>query len=132
MSANPAYEQVTLKSVVVQENSAYSIVHTVSPPAAAVAEYENIGDWKHENDELSESTILCVSVIDKYLSAYTAAANSPPQLDEVSQNLNPAYRQVNNIILQENSTYSIVCTVSPPAAAATAEYENIAGLQHTQ
>ena len=62
MSANPAYEQVTLKSVAVQENSAYSIVHTVSPPppAAAVAEYENIGDRKHGNDELSESTILCV------------------------------------------------------------------------
>ena len=28
MSGNPAYEQVTLKSIVVQENSAYSIVHT--------------------------------------------------------------------------------------------------------
>ena len=32
VSGNPAYEQVTLKSIVVQENSAYSIVHTVSPP----------------------------------------------------------------------------------------------------
>ena len=34
MSGNPAYEQVTLKSIAVQENSAYSIVHsdTVSPP----------------------------------------------------------------------------------------------------
>ena len=41
VSANPVYEQVTLKSVAVQENSAYSIVHTVSPAAAAaVAEYE--------------------------------------------------------------------------------------------
>ena len=47
MSANPAYEQVTLKSVAVQENSAYSIVHTVSPPAAAVAEYENIAGLQH-------------------------------------------------------------------------------------
>ena len=28
MSGNPAYEQVTLKSIVVQENSAYSVVHT--------------------------------------------------------------------------------------------------------
>ena len=28
MSGNPAYEQVTLKSIAVQENSAYSIVHT--------------------------------------------------------------------------------------------------------
>ena len=62
VSANPAYEQVTLKSVALQENSAYSIVHTVSPPAAAVAEYENIGHRKHGNDELSESTILCVSL----------------------------------------------------------------------
>ena len=53
VSANPAYEQVTLKSIAVQENSAYSIVHTVSPPAA-VAEYENIGDRKHGNNELSE------------------------------------------------------------------------------
>ena len=55
MSANPAYEQVTLKSIALQENSAYSIVHTVSPPAAAVAEYEYIGDRK----QLSESIILC-------------------------------------------------------------------------
>ena len=73
MSANPAYEQVTLKSIALQENSAYSIVHTVSPPAAvaeyeniiAVAEYENfaVGDGKHGNDELSsESTILYISV----------------------------------------------------------------------
>ena len=30
MSGNPAYEQVTLKSIAVQENSAYSTVHTVS------------------------------------------------------------------------------------------------------
>ena len=46
MSANPAYEQVTLKqSVAVQENSAYS---AVSPPAAAaVAEYENIAGLQH-------------------------------------------------------------------------------------
>ena len=59
VSPNPAYKQVT--SIALQENSAYSIVHTVSPPAAAaaVAEYENIGDRKHGNDELSESTILC-------------------------------------------------------------------------
>ena len=28
VSGNPAYEQVTLKSIAVQENSAYSIVHT--------------------------------------------------------------------------------------------------------
>ena len=28
MSGNPAYEQVTLKSIAVQENSAYSTVHT--------------------------------------------------------------------------------------------------------
>ena len=56
VSPNPAYKQVT--SIALQENSAYSIVHTVSPPA--VAEYENIGDRKHGNDELSESTILCV------------------------------------------------------------------------
>ena len=34
MSGNPAYEQVTLKSIAVQENSAYSTVHTVSPPVA--------------------------------------------------------------------------------------------------
>ena len=34
VSGNPAYEQVTLKSIVVQENSAYSTVHTVSPPVA--------------------------------------------------------------------------------------------------
>ena len=61
VSANPAYEQVT--SIALQENSAYSIVHTVSPPAAAAAEYENIGDRKHGNDKLSESTILCVSLI---------------------------------------------------------------------
>ena len=46
MSANPAYEQVTLKSVAVQENSAYSIVHTVSPPTV-VAEYENIAGLQH-------------------------------------------------------------------------------------
>ena len=32
VSGNPAYEQVTLKSIAVQENSAYSAVHTVSPP----------------------------------------------------------------------------------------------------
>ena len=32
MSGNPAYEEVTLKSIAVQENSAYSTVHTVSPP----------------------------------------------------------------------------------------------------
>ena len=55
----------------------------------------------------------------------TATANSPPQLDEISLSPNPAYRQVNNITLQENSAYSIVHTVSPPAAAAT-HYENIA------
>ena len=42
VSVNPAYEQVTLKSVALQENSAYSIVHTVSPTAAAAVEYENI------------------------------------------------------------------------------------------
>ena len=30
MSGNPAYEQVTLKSIEVQENSAYSMVQTVS------------------------------------------------------------------------------------------------------
>ena len=58
MSANPAYEQVTLKSIALQENSAYSIVHTVSPAAAVAAEYEIIEDQKHENDKLSESTIL--------------------------------------------------------------------------
>ena len=66
VSPNPAYKQVT--SIALQENSAYSIVHTVSPAAAAVAEYENIGDRKHGNDELSEFTILCVSVSDKCLS----------------------------------------------------------------
>ena len=32
VSGNPAYEQVTLKSIAIQENSAYSIVHTVLPP----------------------------------------------------------------------------------------------------
>ena len=32
VSGNPAYEEVTLKSIAVQENSAYSTVHTVSPP----------------------------------------------------------------------------------------------------
>ena len=58
LSPNPAYRQVN--RIDLQENSAYSTVHTVSPPAAAVAEYENIGDRKHGNDELSESTILCV------------------------------------------------------------------------
>ena len=35
VSANLAHEQVTLKSIALQENSAYSIVHTVSPPLAA-------------------------------------------------------------------------------------------------
>ena len=49
--SNPAYEQVTLKSVAVQENSAYSIVHTVSPPATAVAEYENVVVCVHGRDE---------------------------------------------------------------------------------
>ena len=115
VSPNPAYKQVT--SIALQENSAYSIVHTVSPPAAAVAEYENIGDRKHENDKLSESTILCVSVVDNCLSI--AAANSLP----VSPN--PAYRQVTSITLQENSAYSIVHTVSPAA-----HYENIERLVH--
>ena len=37
VSANPAYEQVTLKSVAVQENSVHTVVHTVSPAAAVVA-----------------------------------------------------------------------------------------------
>ena len=60
VSPNPAYKQVT--SIALQENSAYSIVHTVSPPAAAVAEYEIIGDRKHGNDEFSESTILHISI----------------------------------------------------------------------
>ena len=69
VSANPAYEQVTLKSIALQENSAYSIVHTVSPPA--VAEYEYIRDRKHGNDELSESTILSVSVVD--VSTYSSS-----------------------------------------------------------
>ena len=56
----------------------------------------------------------------------TAAANSLPQLDdEVPVSLNPAYRQVNGIAVQENSAYSIVHTVSPPAAA-VAQYKNIA------
>ena len=45
---------------------------------AAVAQYENFGDRKHGNDELSESTILCVDT-HKYLTTYTAVANSPPQ-----------------------------------------------------
>ena len=40
MSGNPAYEQVTLKSIAVQENSAYSTVHTVSLPVEA--QYENV------------------------------------------------------------------------------------------
>ena len=41
VSGNPAYE-VTLKSIAVQlENSAYSTVHTVSPPPVE-AQYENI------------------------------------------------------------------------------------------
>ena len=61
VSPNPAYRQVT--SIALQENSAYSIVHTVSPPAAA-AQYKNIA----VDDKLSESTTLSVSVVDKCLS----------------------------------------------------------------
>ena len=119
LSPNPAYRQVN--RIDLQENSAYSTVHTVSPPAA-VAQYENFGDRKHGNDELSESTILCVDT-HKYLTTYTAVANSPPQQDEeVPVSANPAYRQVNRIDLQENSAYSIVHTVSPAAA----QYKNIA------
>ena len=64
-----------------------------------------------------------VSVGDKCLSI--VAANSPPQQDDdVPVSPNPAYRQVTSIALQENSAYSIVHTVSPPAAAA--QYKNIA------
>ena len=56
---------------------------------------------------------------DKCLS--TAAANSPPQLDdEVPVSANPAYRQVTSIALQENSAYSIV----------PAQYENIGDRRH--
>ena len=67
-------------------------------------------------------------MVDKCLSI--AAANSLPQQDdEVPVSPNPAYRQVTSIALQENSAYSIVHTVSPPATVA--EYENTAGLQHT-
>ena len=51
----------------------------------------------------------------------TAAAKFPPQ-DVVPVSANPAYGQVTSIALQENSAYSIVHTVSPPA---TVEYENI-------
>ena len=63
----------------------------------------------------------------------TAAANSLPQY-EVPISPNPAYKQATSIALQENSAYSVIHTVSPAAAAAAAaaEYENIAGLQHTQ
>ena len=52
--------QVTLNSVTVQENSA--VHRTVSPP---LAKYENfaVGDGRHGNYKLSESTILCVSVV---------------------------------------------------------------------
>ena len=46
VSDNPAYEQVTLKSIAVQENSAYSTVHTVSPPPVE-AQYENIPGLQH-------------------------------------------------------------------------------------
>ena len=56
--------------------------------------------------------LMCLSI---------AAANSPPQY-EVPVSPNPAYRQVTSIALQENSAYSIVHTVSPPAAT---HYENI-------
>ena len=42
VSPNPAYRQVTC--IALQENSAYSIVHTVSP---AVAEYENTAGLQH-------------------------------------------------------------------------------------
>ena len=109
VSVNPAYRQVT--SIALQENSAYSVVP---------AQYKNIGDRKHVNDKLSESTILwecqcndnCLSI---------AAATSLSQ-DEVPVSANPAYRQVTSVALQENSAYSIVHTVSPPAAV---EYENI-------
>ena len=55
MSVSSAYEQIT--SMALQENSTYSTVS--SPAATAAAEYENIKDRKHGNDELSESTILC-------------------------------------------------------------------------
>ena len=78
MSPNPAYRQVT--SIALQENSAYSIVHTVSP---AAAQYKNIA----VDDKLSESTTLSVSVVDKCLSI--AAANSLPQY-EVPVSPNPA------------------------------------------
>ena len=105
VSPNPAYRQVN--NITLQENSAYSIVHTVSP---AAAQYKNIA----VDDKLSESTTLSVSVVDKCLSI--AAANSLPQ-DEVPVSPNPAYRQVTSIALQENSAYSIVHTVSPPAVA---------------
>ena len=72
----------------------------------------------------SVSPPFCV-LTHKYLTTYTAAANSPPQQDvEVPVSPNPAYRQVNNITLQENSAYSIVHTASSPAAAA--QYKNIA------
>ena len=70
----------------------------------------------------SVSPPFCV-LTHKYLTTYTAAANSPPQY-EVPVSPNPAYRQVNNITLQENSAYSVVHTASPPAAAA--QYKNIA------
>ena len=46
VSGNPAYEQVTLKSIAVQENSAYSAVHTVSSPPVE-SQYENIPGLQH-------------------------------------------------------------------------------------
>ena len=73
VSANPAYEQVTLKSVALQENSAYSIVHTVSPPA--VAEYEYIEDGNHGNDELSELVHHLVCQCGRYVSIYVYSSS---------------------------------------------------------
>ena len=66
VSGNPAYEQVTLKSIAVQENSAYSAVHTpvedtsqhsAIPASANPAYGEVTGIALHENSAYSHTTL---------------------------------------------------------------------------
>ena len=57
MSTNPAYEQVTLKSITVQDNSAYSIVHSVPSPAVP-AKYECIVGVQNKTNEYEDVDLI--------------------------------------------------------------------------
>ena len=141
VSSNPAYGEITIRSIKMKENSAYATVQ----PAAVLPQYENV--VMKENNEFAVA--LTDATVSSHAEEFAMKENSAYALTQPATPVAPQYGEFvmsahdvaqsaavlhvyEDIVMKENTAYTttattITTTTTTAAAAATRipQYENI-------